>query len=70
MAHLHLWPTPSFNTRIFALYLSGNIMSGATIQRLQPLKVSGTILTIHYKVHYKVTTNWYSFTPQKIHTTL
>ena len=46
--------TPSFNTRIFALDLSGN-RSGATFLCLQhSLKVLGTCLTIHYNI----TTNW------------
>jgi len=49
----------SFKIGIFALDLSWNRSgSGTTILCLQhPLKVSGTTLTIHYKV----ITNWYYY---------
>ncbi len=52
-----------FSMRFFARDLSGN-RSGVTILCLQhPLKVSGTTLTIHYKI---TTIPIGTFTPQKI----
>ena len=42
--------TPSFITRIFAVYLGGNCLGEPKVCWQHPWKVLGTCLTIHYKL--------------------